>query len=202
MRRLPRSVVEDGAAPESGEALAFAQVNAAVASALREHVFSAVMGFAPGRVIDGYAGTGVLTERLARAGQEVIAVEADQVGARHAESRLEAAGADVASRGEVVCDLMEQAIPRLAAGRIPDVVVLNPPRRGVDARVAAWLEGDTMRTARGLVYVSCDPATLARDLSRMPSWEIVSVHCFDMFPQTAHVETVCVLQRSQEREAA
>ncbi|HEY0931956.1 MAG TPA: hypothetical protein VGE27_18720 [Gemmatimonas sp.] len=197
------AALEDGAAPEAGEALAFAQVNARVADALREHVYAAVTQFAPTRVVDGYAGTGLLTERLAVAGHEVIAVEADAVGARHAEARLRAAGEQVAGRGEVVCDLMEQAIPRLSSpGRVPDVVVLNPPRRGVDARVTAWLEDDTMQTVRGLVYVSCDPATLARDLSRMPSWDIVSVHCFDMFPQTAHVETVCVLQRSQGREAA
>jgi len=42
--------------------------------------------------------------------------------------------------------------------------------------------------------VSCDPATLARDLARVPGWRIDAVRCFDMFPQTAHVETVCVLR--------
>jgi tRNA/tmRNA/rRNA uracil-C5-methylase (TrmA/RlmC/RlmD family) len=72
-----------------------------------------------------------------------------------------------------------------------DVVVLNPPRAGVDARVSAALEGEG--SARAIVYVSCDPATLARDLARMPRWRIASLTCFDMFPQTAHVETVCEL---------
>lgn len=187
--------------PDASEALAFAQVNARVADALRAHVFAAVMQFDPRRVVDGYAGTGLLTERLAREGRDVVAVEADTVGARRAAERLQAAGTDVASRALVVCDLMEQALPQLTvAAHTPDVVVLNPPRRGVDARVTAWLEDAAMREARGVVYVSCDPATLARDLSRMPSWDIVSVQCFDMFPQTAHVETVCVLQRSEVRE--
>ena len=46
---------------------------------------------------------------------------------------------------------------------------------------------------RGIVYVSCDPATLARDVARLASWRIAALRCFDMFPQTAHVETVCVL---------
>jgi 23S rRNA (uracil1939-C5)-methyltransferase len=44
-----------------------------------------------------------------------------------------------------------------------------------------------------LIYVSCDPATLARDVARLPGWRVNSVVCFDMFPQTAHVETVCEL---------
>jgi 23S rRNA (uracil1939-C5)-methyltransferase len=49
------------------------------------------------------------------------------------------------------------------------------------------------RAIRAIVYVSCDPATLARDLTRLPSYGMTSVAAFDMFPQTAHVETVCEL---------
>ncbi|HUO52456.1 MAG TPA: 23S rRNA (uracil(1939)-C(5))-methyltransferase RlmD, partial [Gemmatimonadaceae bacterium] len=67
----------------------------------------------------------------------------------------------------------------------------NPPRAGVDRRVTAALGG--AQGVRAIVYVSCDPATLARDLARLPSWRIASLECFDMFPQTAHVETVCEL---------
>jgi 23S rRNA (uracil1939-C5)-methyltransferase len=71
-------------------------------------------------------------------------------------------------------------------------VILNPPRTGVDARVTSALAG--IATApRAIVYVSCDPATLARDLSRLPGWTIARLTAFDMFPQTAHVETVCEL---------
>jgi tRNA/tmRNA/rRNA uracil-C5-methylase (TrmA/RlmC/RlmD family) len=73
-----------------------------------------------------------------------------------------------------------------------DVVVLNPPRAGVDAAVTTLLETGAAAT-RAVIYVSCDPATLARDLARMPRWRIASLVCFDMFPQTAHVETVCEL---------
>ena len=50
-----------------------------------------------------------------------------------------------------------------------------------------------MPAPRAVIYVSCDPATLARDLSRMPRYRIASIRAFDMFPQTAHVETVCEL---------
>jgi SAM-dependent methyltransferases related to tRNA (uracil-5-)-methyltransferase len=71
-------------------------------------------------------------------------------------------------------------------------VVLNPPRRGVDERVTAELQERAEET-RAIVYVSCNPATLARDIARLPRWRIASLLAFDMFPQTAHVETVCEL---------
>ena len=74
-----------------------------------------------------------------------------------------------------------------------DLVILNPPRAGVDSRVTGALEAEAARL-RGIIYISCNPATLARDLSRLPSYRIESLHAFDMFPQTAHVETVCELR--------
>lgn len=178
--------------PQAREALAFAQVNAGIASRLRDLVFEAVQQFTPKRVLDGYAGTGLLSERLARAGVPVVAVEADAAGAESAVARLAAAG-DAGTRSRVVCDLMERAVASL--DMLTDVVVLNPPRRGVHADVTSWLESPAQRHVRGVVYVSCDPATLARDLARLPSWRVDRVQCFDMFPQTAHVETVCVLHR-------
>ena len=79
-----------------------------------------------------------------------------------------------------------------------DVVLLNPPRTGVEARVTGLLEQVSPRP-RSVIYVSCDPATLARDLARLPSYALASLRAYDMFPQTAHVETVCELV---PREAA
>jgi len=73
-----------------------------------------------------------------------------------------------------------------------DAVIVNPPRTGMHERATALLQR-TARAPRVLVYVSCNPATLARDLARMPRYRIESVLGFDMFPQTAHVETVCEL---------
>jgi len=73
------------------------------------------------------------------------------------------------------------------------VVILNPPRTGVDARVTVALERHRERV-HTLFYVSCDPATLARDIARLPGYRIVAVRGYDMFPQTAHVETLCELE--------
>ena len=72
-----------------------------------------------------------------------------------------------------------------------DVVILNPPRTGLDERVTGTLT--VTASSRAVVYVSCNPATLARDVQRLPRHRIASLTSFDMFPQTAHVETVCEL---------
>ena len=171
--------------PDATEALAFAQVNEEVAQALRAFVVEQVSAFTPAHAIDAYAGVGILSQLLANAGVRITAIEADDAGVSQARRRLaNAAGA------RVICDTVENA---LAATLPADVVVLNPPRRGVDIRVTALLADAAANGVRAIVYVSCDPATLARDVARLASWRIAALRCFDMFPQTAHVETVCVL---------
>jgi 23S rRNA (uracil1939-C5)-methyltransferase len=198
VRDAKNDAVPSEYAPQAREALAFSQVNPVVATALRDYVFGAVRGFAPALVVDAYAGTGALAARLAADGVPVLAIEADPAGAASAAEKLQAVGSGPSAASRVLCDLVERALPSLAPGERPDVVVLNPPRRGVHVDVTTWLESDAQRALRGVVYVSCDPATLARDLSRLPSWRVAAVQCFDMFPQTAHVETVCVLERGPQ----
>jgi 23S rRNA (uracil1939-C5)-methyltransferase len=160
-------------------------VNREVANALRAYVVDSVRALAPASVIDGYAGTGILAESLARDGVRVTAIESDPAATARARQRL-APFPDA----RVITARMEDGIePALPA----DVVVLNPPRRGVEDGVTRALADTSARRARAIVYVSCDPATLARDIARLPHWRIDSMRCFDMFPQTAHVETVAVL---------
>ena len=97
-----------------------------------------------------------------------------------------------ATRGGAKAIGRDSELGALEKGRLADVVLLNPPRTGVDERVTTALE--SRRTAvRALFYVSCDPATLARDLARLPRYRLVDVRGYDMFPQTAHVETLCEL---------
>ena len=159
----------------------FAQVNPVVASVMREYVLGVVMSFEPTRVIDAYSGAGELASSLSSAGVTVTAIELDAEAARWAEQRLPPPSRSIAGR-------VEDVLPRLAPA---DVVVLNPPRSGLHGDVTEWLE--ETRSTRALVYVSCDPATLARDVSRLANYSITSIRAFDMFPQTSHVETVCVL---------
>ncbi|HEX6050463.1 MAG TPA: hypothetical protein VFZ21_14375 [Gemmatimonadaceae bacterium] len=158
----------------------FAQVNPSAAQLLREHVVATVMAYAPQTVVDAYAGTGATALPLAARGAVVIAIELDSAAVHWMNAQLRAPSRAVAARVE---DALAEALPA-------DIVILNPPRSGVDERVTTVLREAAVRA---VVYVSCNPATLARDLARMPNHRIASMHAFDMFPQTAHVETVCEL---------
>jgi 23S rRNA (uracil1939-C5)-methyltransferase len=160
----------------------FVQVNAAVAAQLGARVEALVRAHSPATVIDGYAGTGDVAVALAASGITVTAIELDADASAVCGARLVAPSRAIEAR-------VEDVLPSLPPA---DVVLLNPPRAGVDAVVTAALAA-AAPTPRAIVYVSCDPATLARDVSRLPGWRVASLECFDMFPQTAHVETVCEL---------
>jgi 23S rRNA (uracil1939-C5)-methyltransferase len=161
----------------------FAQVNAEMAEILRTYLLDRVRSYQPGSVIDAYAGAGHTAMSLSEHGVTVTAIELDRDASEWSASRLRAPSRAIQAR-------VEDALPGLLPA---DLVVLNPPRAGVDSRVTATLEAEAAHL-RGVIYVSCNPATLARDLSRLPSYRIESLHAFDMFPQTAHVETVCELR--------
>ncbi|HVZ47782.1 MAG TPA: TRAM domain-containing protein [Gemmatimonadaceae bacterium] len=160
----------------------FAQVNPAVAGALRQCVVAHVTSRAPRTALDAYAGAGDVAEALQAAGIAVTAVEMDEDAAAAAARRLHAPSRAIAARVE---DVLARLLPA-------DVVVVNPPRTGLAESVAHAMES-AARPGAALVYVSCDPATLGRDLARMPSWSVARLDAFDMFPQTAHVETVALL---------
>ena len=160
----------------------FVQVNAHVAARLQAHVLERASAYAPRRVIDAYAGAGGTALPLAEAGATVVAIELDAEAVARFADRLPPPSSAVIGRVE---DHIAAALPA-------DLVVLNPPRGGVDARVTGALQTVASPPA-ALLYVSCDPATLARDLARMPRYRLAAVRAYDMFPQTAHVETVCEL---------
>lgn len=160
----------------------FEQVNASVAAELARYVMGRVVSREPRTVVDAYAGNGDLAVALSREGIRVTAIELDNAAAARCGDLLPAESRSIAARVE---DALPSALPA-------DVVVLNPPRKGVDERVTTELEERAPDT-RAIIYVSCNPATLARDLARLPRWRIASLVAFDMFPQTAHVETVCEL---------
>ena len=169
-------------ADEAYPATVFEQVHPAMGDRVRAHAVEALGAVGGRHVWDLYAGIGETTAALARAGASVESVESDRRAVAEAESRGPAARRHVGRVEHVLGEL-----------KTPDLVITNPPRTGMDARVTDALE--RLAPAR-LVYVSCDPATLARDLGRLPGFRIIEVRAFDLFPQTAHVETVVVLDRA------
>lgn len=175
-----RRVAARTAARHAGAA--FVQVNAGVAARLRERLLARVRAHAPEHVIDAYAGTGATASPLAADGRRVTAIELERAAVETLRERLSPPSVAIGGKVE---DHIGDALPA-------DVVLLNPPRTGVDERVTAALES-RRDSVHALFYVSCDPATLARDLGRLPGYRLVDVRGYDMFPQTAHVETLCEL---------
>lgn len=161
-------------------AFGFEQVNRAAADALRAHVLD-VSGPGPGSAIDAYCGAGAFASGLAELGWTVRGIEID------AEAAAAARAASTAGVG-----VTQGRVEDLLAGHLPaDLLLVNPPRAGLAAAAtAAVLAAPPPR----IVYVSCDPATLARDLGLLTgAYHLEGLRAFDLFPQTAHVETVAVL---------
>ena len=169
-------------AGDSSGASAFTQVNREAAEHLEEAVMKAV-GPATGRtVIDAYCGVGVYGRELARVGAHVSGIEVDPEAA--AAAREDAPAGFRVIEGTVE-DHLGEAFPA-------DVVILNPPCAGVDDAVTRAL---SERRVDRIIYVSCDPATLARDVGRLQGYRLARLEAFDLFPQTSHVETLALLER-------
>lgn len=165
-----------------GASASFSQINPEVGADLHAYVLERARAHEPKVVVDGYAGSGATAVPLARDGRRVVAIESDRAAASRCAAELPAGSSVIAARVE---DAIERALPA-------DVVLINPPRAGIHQHVAEVLQR-AAPAPRAVIYVSCDPATLARDLARLPRYRIASLRSFDMFPQTAHVETVCEL---------
>ena len=145
------------------------------------------IGEATGKVaIDLYCGVGLFTLFLARRFEQVIGVEANDRATRFARANLESAGL---SNAQVFTSDVGSWLRTWEAGPRADLLLLDPPRAGAENKVIAGIQAIKPHQ---IVYVSCDPATLARDLKKLLAggYSLDTVSAFDMFPQTHHVETV------------
>lgn len=165
----------------------FFQTNTDVAAALYRQAAAWAAEAQPTSVWDLYCGVGGFALHLAGDGRRVHGVEVstDAVAA----ARRSAAEAGLA---DVSFEAGDATAWAGAQQEHPDLVVVNPPRRGIGADLAAVLERGS---AAGLLYSSCNPVTLARDLAAMPSLRPVRARVFDMFPHTAHQEVLVLCQR-------
>lgn len=169
----------------------FWQVHPQAAAVLVDAVMSALKVQAGERAADLYAGVGLFTAFLADAvgtTGAVFSVEADPGGSRDARRNLHAQ-----SQVTLVPESVESALATALLGNSLDLVVLDPPRTGAKAVVAAI----AALGPRAIAYVACDPAALARDIATFTSlgYRAISIRAFDLFPMTQHVECVAVLVR-------
>ena len=177
--------------------LSFFQVN----RFLIEDLLKTVTANAQGELaLDLYSGVGFFTLPLAKAFQRVVSVDANLAATRDLYANADAAGVTITSHHEHAEEFLKKTDER------PDFVILDPPRAGLVAEAAEKL---AELGAKEIVYLSCDPSTLARDLAvltgspRKPKeitgpsirYEITEMHLFDLFPQTFHIETFVRLRR-------
>jgi 23S rRNA (uracil1939-C5)-methyltransferase len=163
-------------------------VNHEVAEAMVAHVLGLAASDGPSegrRAADAYSGIGEYARRLADDGWTVSAIELDPAACEAA--RKGSGDGYVILEGRVE-DRLPEALPA-------DLLIVNPPRAGLGPEVVRAIAADP---PEHMVYVSCDPATLARDVAALrDEYAVRSIACFDLFPQTAHVETVVELGRKE-----
>jgi 23S rRNA (uracil1939-C5)-methyltransferase len=167
----------------------FFQGNAAFDEVLIRRVTDATLGAGTdGPVLELYAGAGLFTLPIAERAGSVVSVELDDAACTALRHNLEAAGL----RATVLNRDAASLGPRMASLR-PQAVLADPPRSGLDRAVRKALLDCS---AERIVILSCDLGTLARDLGALqPSWCVRRIELLDLFPQTAHLEALALLER-------
>ena len=174
-------------------AQSFFQVNAAQAERMYAIALDALELKAGDGVLDAYCGAGALTLLAAARGAMATGVEIVRPAVLDARANAKRNGLSEGAR--FLLGDAAQEIPRLVrAGERFSAAILDPPRRGADARV---LEALLLAAPERIAYISCDPATLARDLKALAAggYRLRFAQPVDMFAYTGHVETVCLLSK-------
>ena len=168
----------------------FFQVNLGVAEKLVEYVLARLPQAPALNTLELYAGAGLFSLFLAERSHELIAIESSPSACYDFANNLDAYDNVRLYEGPV-----EEVLPALIDD-LPslDLVLLDPPRAGLHPKARESLE---KLASEHIIYISCEPSTLARDLKHLceAGYQLTDVHLFDMFPQTYHLETVAILQR-------
>ncbi|MGP7959358.1 23S rRNA (uracil(747)-C(5))-methyltransferase RlmC [Sanguibacter sp. A247] len=167
----------------------FFQTNTPVAAALYDLGAAWVGAANPRSVWDLYCGVGGFALRAAGEGRDVLGVEVSEEAVASAALTAREHGLDARF---LAADATAFALAA-APSDVPDMVVVNPPRRGVGAELAHWLESSAVSD---VIYSSCNALTLAKDLRAMPSLRVLEAQVLDMFPQTSHYEVAVHLTRA------
>ncbi|MCI8682522.1 MAG: 23S rRNA (uracil(1939)-C(5))-methyltransferase RlmD [Lachnospiraceae bacterium] len=184
--------------------LSFYQVNPVQTQKLYEKALEYAELTGTETVWDLYCGIGTISLFLAQKAKQVYGVEVVAPAIKDARNNARINGITnveffVGKAEEVLPEFYEKGISEHPGAEMlhPDVIVVDPPRKGCDARC---LETIVKMQPKRVVYVSCDSATLARDLKYLcgEGYEVREVQPVDMFPQTTHVETVCLLSRKAQ----
>lgn len=175
--------------------LAFYQVNRIQAQRLYEKAREYAQLSKDDVLIDLYCGTGTIGLSMAKDCKELIGVEIIQQAIDNAYKNAQRNGI---TNARFICGDATDAADRLKKeGISPDVVVVDPPRKGLTEKL---IDTIAQMKPKRVVYVSCDPATLARDIKHFEElqYSVKEITPFDLFPRTAHVESVALLEKTEE----
>lgn len=181
---------------------AFYQVNHAAATLLYAKARELAAPREQDTLLDLYCGVGSIGLSMADAVSEVIGIEIVPAAVECAIRNATESGIRNASfytgDAEQTANLLQHAEQQRGAPIRPDIIIVDPPRAGLSAPLVPYL---TSLAPRTLVYISCNPATLARDLTlfRHDGWQLGEVFPYDLFPATGHVESVVCLTREQTK---
>ena len=172
------------------EISSFFQINSEQALALYEYAAKMAAGESPENILELYSGAGTLTAFLSEAAKHVTAVEEWPQASKYLKINAELNGLNNITGHSGSAEDVSEAL----SGEKFNTIVLDPPRTGCDPRVIAAI---IKISPQKIVYVSCGPATLARDIKSLMSngYAIRNIQPFDMFPQTAHHEVMVLLRR-------
>lgn len=165
----------------------FFQVNKEVVEMLYSKIISVVKDKKAKKVLDLYCGVGTISLSISKYVNNVIGVELVEDAIKNANQNKEL---NKIKNVEFICGKAEDIITRQKFDC--DTIIVDPPRKGIDKRAIDVLNNSS---AKNIIYVSCDPITLARDINRLNNYEVMEVELFNMFPRTYHVECVSVLHR-------
>ncbi len=168
---------------------AFFQVNDNVRNALYSHTERIAINTNATTAIEAYAGAGMLAMSLSKKFKEVYALEISPAAVESGEEIKKLNGIE---NVRFICGDCEEKLPEILSKAGKDcVLILDPPRAGIDGKV---IESVLTALPKNIIYISCNPATLGRDLGLLKTaYQIKDVTLFDMFPKTANVETVARL---------
>ena len=166
----------------------FFQVNTAMAEAMVNHLLELLPVLKTSTLLDVYSGVGLFSAFFADRVERLVAIEVEPSACQDYVVNLD----------EFDNVELYEAPAEVVLGSVdfhPDAIIVDPPRAGLEG---AALDGLLRQHPKWLAYVSCDPATLARDVRRLAAggYELVQVMPFDLFPQTYHVETISLFEKS------
>ena len=165
----------------------FFQVNRFLTKNLYDEVLKEVKKKKPKKVLDLYTGTGTIGIYVSNYAKKIIGIDSNGSNIKNANKNKEL---NNVKNIEFICDRVENRINEF---KNIDLIIVDPPRAGLDPKTKNYLKEIKSDT---IIYVSCDPVTLARDLKELNDiYNIKSIKPFNMFPRTYHVECVCLLMK-------